>query len=91
MQILSPAGKVLDTMELGAQPAGMAGFAWDASKYTETGSPSFKVTATLKGVAVTNTALAHDTVVAVGARNGAMTVELSGRSAVAYSAIQAIL
>ena len=91
VQILSPAGKVVDTIELGAQPAGMAGFAWDASKYTETGSPTFKVTATLKGVAVTNTALAHDTVVAVGARNGAMTVELSGRSAVAYSAIQAIL
>ncbi len=91
VQILNPAGKVIDTIELGAQPAGKAGFAWDASKYTETGSPTFKVTASLKGVAVKNTALAHDTVVAVGAKNGAMSVELAGRNAVAYSDIQAIL
>ncbi len=91
VQILNPAGKVIDTLELGAQPAGMAGFSWDASKYTGTGSPSFKVTATLKGVAVANTALAHDTVVAVGAKNGAMSVELSGRDAVAYGDIKAIL
>jgi flagellar basal-body rod modification protein FlgD len=91
VQILNPSGSVIDTIDLGAQPAGLAGFAWDASKYTATGSPSFKVTATLKGVAVNNTALAHDTVVAVGAKNGAMSVELSGRNAVAYSAIQAIL
>ncbi|APW41571.1 flagellar hook assembly protein FlgD [Rhodoferax saidenbachensis] len=92
VQILTPGGKVVDTIELGAQSEGLTGFSWDASKYTDkAGSPTFKVTATLKGVAVKNTALAHDTVVAVGTKNGSMTVELSGRNAVAYGDIQAIL
>jgi flagellar basal-body rod modification protein FlgD len=92
VQVMTPGGKVVDTIELGAQPEGLAGFSWDASKYTDTsGSPTFKVTATLKGVAVTNTALAHDTVIAVGTKNGAMKVELSGRAAVGYGDIQAIL
>ena len=91
VQVLSPGGQVLGTVDLGAQQAGLAGFQWDASAYTGTGSPTFKVTATLNGKAVANTSLAYDTVVAVGNNNGAMTVELAGRSAVAYSDIKSIL
>jgi flagellar basal-body rod modification protein FlgD len=91
IQVLTPGGQVLDKFELGAQDAGLHGFQWDASTYQGTGSPTFKVTATLKGVAVTNTALAHDTVVAVGSNNGTMTLELAGRSAVAYTDVKSIL
>ena len=91
VQVLSPGGQVLDKFELGAQDAGMHGFRWDASTYQGTGAPTFKVTATLKGVAVTNTALAHDTVVAVGSSNGNMTLELAGRNAVAYTDVKSIL
>jgi flagellar basal-body rod modification protein FlgD len=91
VEILSPAGQVLDTLNLGALDAGRHAFAWDASAYTGTGDPSFRVTATLGGQAITTTSLAQDTVASVGSTNGAMTVQLQGRSAVAYDSIKAIL
>jgi len=91
VEILSPGGQVLDTLNLGALDAGRHSFDWDASSYQGTGEPSFKVTATLGGKAVTNTALARDTVLSVGSDNGAMTVQLQGRAAVAYSSVKAIL
>lgn len=91
VQVLSPGGQVLDTFEMGAQGAGMHGFAWNASSYQGTGNPTFKVTATLKGTAVPNTALALDSVVAVGTTNGNLSLELAGRDAVAYSDVRSIL
>lgn len=91
IDILSPGGEVLDTVNLGALDAGRQTFNWDASSYQGTGSPSFRVTATLAGQAVTATALARDTVVSVGSDNGAMTVQLQGRAAVTYDNVKAIL
>jgi len=91
VDIMSPGGQVLDTLNLGALDAGRHSFDWDASSYQGTGEPSFKVTATLGGQAVTSTALARDTVTSVGSDNGAMTVQLQGRAAVAYSSVKAIL
>jgi flagellar basal-body rod modification protein FlgD len=91
VEILSPGGQVLDTFDLGALDAGRHSFNWDASTYQGTGEPNFRVTATLAGQAVTSTSLAQDTVVSVGSENGAMTVQLQGRSAVAYDSIKAIL
>jgi flagellar basal-body rod modification protein FlgD len=91
VDIMSPGGQVLDTLKLGALDAGRHSFDWDASNYQGTGEPSFKITATLAGKAVTSTALASDKVVSVGSENGAMTVQLQGRAAVAYDSIKAIL
>lgn len=91
VEILSPGGQVLDTIDLGAQDAGRHTFDWDASAYAGTANPTFKVTATLAGQTVDNTALARATVLSVGSENGAMTVQLQGRSAVAYDSIKAIL
>ncbi|NMM14905.1 MAG: flagellar hook assembly protein FlgD [Rhodoferax sp.] len=91
VEILSPGGQVLETFDLGALDAGRHSFDWDASTYQGTGEPSFRVTATLAGQAVANTSLAQDTVVSVGSENGAMTVQLQGRTAVPYDSIKAIL
>lgn len=91
VDILSPGGQVLDTFNLGALEAGRHSFDWDASAYQGTGEPSFRVTATLAGLPVASTSLARDTVVSVGSENGAMTVQLQGRAAVAYDRIKAIL
>jgi flagellar basal-body rod modification protein FlgD len=91
VEIMSSGGKVIDTFDLGALPAGRHAFDWDASNYQGSGEPSFKVTATLGGTAVTTTSLARDKVVSVGSDNGAMTVQLQGRSAVPYSSVKAIL
>ena len=91
VEILSPGGQVLDTIDLGAQDVGRRTFDWDASSYQQAGSPSFRVTASLAGQAVATTSLARDTVVSIGSENGTMTVQLQGRSAVAYDSIKAIL
>ena len=87
VEILSPAGQVLETINLGAKTAGRHAFEWDASSYSGTGNPTFKITATSGGKAVATTALARDTVVSIGS-NG---IELKGRAPVFYGDIQAIL
>ncbi len=91
VDILSPGGQVLDTINLGPQEAGRQAFNWDSSSYQGSGEPSFRVTATLAGQTVVTTSLARDTVVSVGSENGAMSVQLQGRSAVAYDSVKAIL
>lgn len=91
VEILSPGGQLLDTLNLGALAAGRHSFDWDASSYQGSGEPSFRVTATLGGQPIASTALARDTVTSVGSDNGAMSLQLQGRSAVAYSAVKAIL
>ncbi|OIQ72181.1 basal-body rod modification protein FlgD [mine drainage metagenome] len=91
VDILSPGGQVVDTLDLGALNAGQHSFAWDASKYSYSGSPSFKITASQAGQAVTANPLTRDTVQSVGSANGAMNVQLVGGSSVAYSAVKTIL
>ena len=87
VEIRSPGGDLLGTMTLGAMTAGRHAFEWDASSYSGTGKPTFKVTATSGNKTVANTALARDSVVAIGNKG----VELKGREPVAYGAILAIL
>jgi len=91
VQVMSPGGQVIDTLNLGKLPAGRANFNWDASKYTGTGNPTFKVTATQGTTAVTTTALTRSTVESVSADTTGMTVTLKGGSTVKYDAIKAIL
>jgi flagellar basal-body rod modification protein FlgD len=91
VDILSPGGQVIDTLNLGALDAGRHSFEWDASAYSGTGNPTFKVTATLGGKAIENTPLARATVQSVSSDAGIMNVQLAGRSAVAYSSVKAIL
>jgi flagellar basal-body rod modification protein FlgD len=87
VEILSPGGQHVDTINLGAMTAGRHAFEWDASSYTGTGNPTFKVTATSAGKSVATTALARDTVVSIGSTG----IDLKGRDPVAYAAILAIL
>ena len=91
VEILSPGGQLLDTLNLGALAAGRHSFDWNSSTYKGTGEPSFRITATLGGQPVASSALARDTVTSVGSDNGGMSLQLQGRSAVAYSSIKAIL
>ena len=91
VDVMSPGGQVIDSFNLGALDAGQHGFVWDASNYTYSGNPTFKVTATLGGKAIDSTALKVATVQSVGSSNGAMTVQLQDGSSVAYSAIKSIL
>jgi flagellar basal-body rod modification protein FlgD len=91
LEILSPGGTVLETIDMGALPAGRHPFNWDASSYNGTGEPSFRVTASAGGKTIASTSFAQDKVVSVGSENGALSVQLQGRGAVAYSSVKAIL
>lgn len=91
VNVMSPGGQVVGSLDLGPQTAGRVPFNLDASSYTGSGPVTYQVTATLAGQAVTSTALAQATVVSVGSDNGAMTVQLQGRAAVPYDSIKAIL
>jgi flagellar basal-body rod modification protein FlgD len=88
IDILSVGG---DTIDLGAQSAGRHSFSWDAQGQLATGTPTFRVTATLGSAKVTSTSLARDTVVSVGSENGAMNVQLQGLGSVAYGTVRTIL
>jgi len=91
VDILSPGGQVVDTLNLGAMDAGRHSFEWDAAQYSFGGSPSFKVTATLGGKTIESTSMARASVTSVGSDNGTMMVQLANGTSVAYSAIKAIL
>lgn len=91
VEILSPSGVVLGSMNLGALDGGRHNFEWDASGYTGTGDPSFRVTAVRGTQAVATTSMTRDRVVSVSSQDGAMSVQLRDHASVAYSSIKAIL
>jgi flagellar basal-body rod modification protein FlgD len=91
VDVLSPGGQVLDTINMGALDAGRHDVTWDASKYSFKGDPVFKVTATLGGKDIASQSFARATVASVGSDAGIMKVQLLGRAAVDYSSIKAIL
>ncbi len=90
IQILSPGGQPLQTLDLGPLSAGRHSFNWDASSYNGSGNPSFKVIATNGDKNVASTSFAQGTVVGIDVAGGAMNIQLKGRDTVAYEAIQAI-
>jgi flagellar basal-body rod modification protein FlgD len=91
VEILSPGGVVIDTIQAGSLDSGRNYFSWDASKYAESGNPTFRVTAKQGDRTIEATTLTRDVVVSVGMEAGAMTVQLQGKGTTAYSNIKAIL
>lgn len=91
VQVLSTGGQLLGTVNLGAQDAGRHSFEWDASGYTGTGTPVFKVVATQGTTAVGSTALTRNTVESISADTTGMTLTLKGAGTIAYGTVKAIL
>jgi len=90
MEVLSPAGQVLDTVALGAQSAGMHSFDWAAGSYTNTSGLTFRITATSGATTLTSTALMRDTVDAVSTSGSTLQLELDRAGTVDYSTVRAI-
>lgn len=92
VQILTPGGQVLDTINMGTRNAGRTHFEWDASDYQGTGNPIFKVTALRGGEPMVATSFAQDTIMSVSSNlSGGMDLQLRDGSTVTYSDIKAIL
>jgi len=90
VEILSPAGQVVDTLELGAQSAGRQQFSWRKEGVADDAKYSFRVTA-LKGAApVSATALMLDRVESVGISGDQLTLALQRSGDVPYTKVLAL-
>jgi len=89
VEILSPSGQVVQTMQLGAQSAGMHSFDWPAGTATNDSGLRFRVSSTLGGTTTTATALMRDRVDAVSTSGTGFSLELARSGSVAYSTVKA--
>lgn len=76
VDVLSPGGQVVDTIQLGAQSAGVNDFSWNGQGWSGTGTPTFRMQALAGGQPVTPTTLTRGTVQSVSSSNGALQVNL---------------
>jgi flagellar basal-body rod modification protein FlgD len=90
VEVLSPAGRVLDTINLGAQSSGMHSFNWIAGTYDNTSQLTFRVSASSGATPLTATPLMRDKVDAVSTSGDALMLQLENSGTVAYSAVKAI-
>ncbi len=91
IEILSPVGDVLGTLNSSAMAAGRHFFSWDASAYGNYTSLSYRITAGNGQQSVAATPYTTDRVLAVGASNGLVSVDLQSGASIPYSRITAIL
>jgi flagellar basal-body rod modification protein FlgD len=90
VEVLSPAGRVLDTINLGAQSSGMHSFNWIAGSYDNTSQLTFRVSASSGATPLTATPLMRDKVDAVSTAGDALMLQLENSGTVAYTAVKAI-
>jgi flagellar basal-body rod modification protein FlgD len=90
IEIQNAAGRVIDTIDLGAQGSGRQGFEWVPPTGVDAATGArFKVVAKAGTAAVTATPLMRDRVDAVVAGGDSLTLELRASGSVAYSQIRA--
>ena len=90
-EILSPAGQVVDSLNLGAQTAGRHEFVWPGgSAVSEAAGYRFRITAASGSTPVGSTTLMRDKVDAVNTNGAVLTLELLRNGQVPYSAIAAV-
>ena len=90
VDVLSPSGRVIDTINLGADSAGRHSFDWTPPAGVDaSGALKFKVTALSGATAVSATTLQHDQVAAVSTSGNTLSLELEGGKTVAYGDVKA--
>ncbi|HEU6455182.1 MAG TPA: flagellar hook capping FlgD N-terminal domain-containing protein [Roseateles sp.] len=91
LEILGPAGNVIDTQQLGAQGQGRQTFEWKAGTMAaEGGEVKYRITAANGTAAVTSTTYAFDKVNAVYSEGGALKLNLDRLGPVDYTAVSAV-
>jgi flagellar basal-body rod modification protein FlgD len=91
VEILDSNKRVVDVRQLGAQPAGLHGFEWDATGLPDGASYSFRITATATAAAipVPTTSLMRDRVLAVASDGTSLNLETANNGSVAYRDVKA--
>ena len=93
VEVLNGAGRLVDTLDLGAQGAGRHGFGWapDAARGLADGAGyTFRVVATAGAATVTSTPLMRDRVEAVSLDAGHLTLETRYSGLIDYQAVKAV-
>ena len=97
IEILNPGGRVVDTLNLGAQAAGRHGFEWNpdhapagvAGTVSDGAAYRFRVTASNGTVAVASTPLMLDRVLAVSTSGTSLVIDTELNGSVAYRDVKA--
>lgn len=89
LEILSAAGVVVDSIDLGAQSSGLHGFEWPAANVASDAGLRFRVSATSGAAAVSATPLMRDRVQAVSADGASLGVQLERSGTLAWTDIRA--
>ena len=89
VEILGPSGAVVQTLNLGAESAGVHSFNWPSGTATSGSGLTFRVTATASGVATKVTPLMRDRVDAISTTGTSFNLELESSGTVPYSAVKA--
>jgi flagellar basal-body rod modification protein FlgD len=89
VDVLSPSGQVVDSIDLGAQSSGMQSFDWPAGAATDSSGLTFRVTAKSGASSLAVTPLMRDLVDAVSANGNSLTLELQKSGNVPYSTVKA--
>ncbi|MFN3304835.1 MAG: flagellar hook assembly protein FlgD [Roseateles sp.] len=91
LEILGPAGNVIDTQQLGAQGSGRQTFSWKAGTLAAEGAEvKYRITATNGTAAVPSVTYAHDKVDAVYSENGSLKLKLARLGPVDYTSVSAV-
>ncbi len=90
VEIVAGSGKVLDTLDLGAQSSGVHRFEWPAGAQAAAQDLSFRVSATSGGTSLSPEPLMLDAVESVGTAGGALQLELQKSGSVEYAKVKGI-
>ncbi|RZL00280.1 MAG: flagellar hook assembly protein FlgD [Rubrivivax sp.] len=91
IDVINAAGKVVDTISQGSQPAGLHSFQWTVPSTMSSEGLTFKVSAKNGSTNVGNTALMNDQVDAISNSNGTLNLELRNSGTTAYSKIKVVV
>jgi flagellar basal-body rod modification protein FlgD len=90
IEVLSSAGRVIDTIDLGAETSGRHAFTWAPAKPpTDPSGVTFRVVANRGAAPVAVTTQVRDQVVAVSNSNGSLKLDLASGNSVAYGDVKA--
>ena len=90
VEIVTPAGTVVDTLDLGAANSGRHAFRWGPAGYDPGSQLQFRVQATRGATPVSSTSFSRDQVVAVNTRNGQLQLELANGQRADFSSVVSV-
>ncbi len=89
VEILNGAGRVVDTLDLGAQPSGRHAFEWPAGSVRDGDGHRFRVTANAGSASVLGSRLMRDHVESVSSAGDTLSLALRHSGPVGYDAVKA--